>query len=502
MKSISVDFCEFYSSSCELCLKQSENPLFSTKCVWRHDSCKTKSTAEKEEFNQCEIPQTTTLSTRISTKTTSTTTTTTTKTSTIDVHENTKYLSSSTDFNRLELLNISSLLIRDYDFNKTDVHFDKKRDKEENNLAYYLLVSIMLSAIALIIGILIGFLLKYKYSKIILKHVERRLSCKKDSEKSLKNNTNYISKYQPNIYSGFNDIDNVHLDKQTKYNDQDSDNTFEHDNERSKEDLSVDYSDKSLNNNDHQKDNNTFSKTLSRNESCCKDYFTVQKNYDILPKKNLTLKNKASVDKRSSSTSSSADSNYGALNSINSQSCLFGANNYKLGKIITNQEVSRSNYGVVPCVHKLILNTDRPPLERKNPDHNCIVVNDDEAEEEFRFKKQLNQVKRFSCASSGSSFTASSSRHLESAASTVSNSSASSSLSNKSGTYKKHHHVRKHNSVLNTDSTQFKEKYEFLKYKTEIDSFKSTIDSSQNHDDELLNSKILKDILFMTNSYV
>lgn len=84
MKSISIDFCELYSDSCELCLQNNKNPNYESKCHWSNNSCKSKLKLSQfpqsvylTQLEHCELLRTTT------TKSTSTTTTTIITTTTI-----------------------------------------------------------------------------------------------------------------------------------------------------------------------------------------------------------------------------------------------------------------------------------------------------------------------------------------------------------------------------------------------------------------------------------
>ena len=81
VKAISLDFCELFSQSCELCVSNNDNPLYSSKCFWVNAKCQSSRNfpARNETLSQmkhCDFLQ------MMKTSTTSTTTTIITSTNT------------------------------------------------------------------------------------------------------------------------------------------------------------------------------------------------------------------------------------------------------------------------------------------------------------------------------------------------------------------------------------------------------------------------------------
>lgn len=215
IKAISLDFCEMYSQSCDECVKHNTNSLYATKCYWINNSCQSSLglnqtlVARMSDSKHCEFL-------RLS----RTTTTTTTTTTSVETTSRKRPLTSM-DNNEPERLTSSkffSQLLNQIDANSSNslfmvessnkeyptangtyfLHKDPKKpasssaafinihnSTNENDKAsifkssqlILILVVLAASVIALISGILIGYLIKATYSKKILKQFDNMIGC-------------------------------------------------------------------------------------------------------------------------------------------------------------------------------------------------------------------------------------------------------------------------------------------------------------------------------------
>ena len=202
IKSISIDFCELYSDSCEKCLKSSINQYYSSQCYWSNNVCQSKF---KLDFNRylnhsvvnnlakCSIPT-------IANTTKEFLTNITTRSS-LNLKNVTSFLrnqptksSSITFFEANFLYNLSKLtaLEKQSQAKPQTISSENKNLWQSNfessaSFSIYIIISIIGSIIGLFTGLLFGFIIKANYSKKLLNIISTKFSSSRQTQKSIKN---------------------------------------------------------------------------------------------------------------------------------------------------------------------------------------------------------------------------------------------------------------------------------------------------------------------------
>lgn len=471
------------------------------------------------------------------------------------------------------------------------MNIDQRKLPRESLIGIYIVISVTISFIALICGVLVGCLLKEKCTGKFMQKFEYIINFKTINNKNASNfdtNQNQSNQRHLNSYDFNKKIPTIHMGSQESPRNLSSSFETDYDNDDSKHICNKNHSDDEkceccsttlsqnddsfgsskiqdnssgaqsransfTNNNNNNKKKGTFMKTNSE----CRDYFTVQNDYGILPvskhmkhsyytvnspiyskKINIgSMSNTNSNNNRLSSTSSSTDSSsYGVFNLVNSQTCLLNtskdSSNYQVSKKVPlNNELNISEHSsiastaILTPVSRLILTAEKPPLFQNK---NCIVVNDDleqkdksdqNYDENLKIYEGLNGSdsskikKRCSYVSSSSSYS-SPSGLVESGISSIS-STTNWPIINQNSTftinrdkYHRHHHIRRHHSIVSGQQNQPR-----VKIQTDLPSYYETPNLVQqihqqqkqiyirNVNDESF-TNLSKNDTFLNNSYV
>ena len=205
IKSISIDFCEFYSESCEKCLKSNTNPYYESQCYWSNNKCKSEYKLATpidynlnyahpliSQLNKCYLAKP--VPTLTSKKTTTLKPNTTKSNSTLPLLLSTAKKTSSIISNPImthESLNKQILV------NKTLINSDQRPlfSKTSQMLSHenlktsttniYIIVSVIGSIIGLCIGLVAGYIIKANYSrKLVEFFLARSLQAKEPTGNS------------------------------------------------------------------------------------------------------------------------------------------------------------------------------------------------------------------------------------------------------------------------------------------------------------------------------
>lgn len=393
-----------FSDSCETCLKQTINPIFSSKCLWVNDACisetQFKYNPSQRVFNslsRCSdlrlIASTSTIRVTTTSPETLTTTITTTRTSAVLKTEN---LPDSFDH-----LAVHSPSVLNYEidaFNTKSNSYNQYNDHK----TILILVAVFALFTALVLGIIFGCVLKALYYRKLLNFFCKDIRASRPIEKKLKTERSQIR------LSTTNEASKIRMARSHDF---------------SSEKASAHTDDDSFGSN---KSNCAFiysSKKPNQNSEIKGNYFTVQNEYGIFPKSAAstitTDATNLTNETRLSSTVSSVDSSsYALINLINSHTCLLNTSKdatNQLKSINENSDLARY-----------------PPIKLKHTQESSF-------EKTVELKNRVNKNFSFTSSSTPSSYSPSAT------AAAIIESTYSSSIGSRTQNdkYQKHHHTKR-----------------------------------------------------------
>jgi hypothetical protein len=207
IKSISIDFCDLYSESCEKCLKSNTNTYYSSQCYWSNNACQSKPKLEYlRSMNYSIIGNLEKCSMLLPSKNSFANTTKTffriqpsnaTAKSSLIYKNATAFLRNQptktpsitfADENEYILSNLSSSLFKIVE-NQSQQAKAQTLDanySQMNTMNFYIIISIIGSIIGLFIGLLSGFIIKANYSKKLTNFISNKFSASKNCQHSIK----------------------------------------------------------------------------------------------------------------------------------------------------------------------------------------------------------------------------------------------------------------------------------------------------------------------------